>query len=194
MGIYVPDIGWVILTYQCPLQPFFFQNVIQWVPLPSPLSRLLLLQSKFPRFYFFFLLYPFWEDCNINFPSPISNLLFSPRLPTFGLKNSSYNSRSRSDGKSPPGPAFASDWGSGISSNTYDQQTFNGAYSANEHPMQKPDDYKIKRYPSPTSGYPSPTSGVALNIIQYHKDNFVRSEDHMIGNIPRRADSQSSHI
>ncbi|CAO3685903.1 unnamed protein product [Umbelopsis ramanniana] len=102
-------------------------------------------------------------------------------------KNSSHNSRSRSDGKSPPGPAFASDWGSGISSNTYDQQTFNGAYSANEHPMQKSDDYKIKRYPSPTSG-------VALNIIQYHKDNFVRSDEHMIGNIPRRADSQSSHI
>lgn len=110
----------------------------------------------------------------------------NPRLPTFGLKNSSYN-RSRGDNKSPPGQPYASDWGSGISTNTYDQQTFNGAYTPSEHPSQKSDDYNIKRYPSPTSG-------VALNIIQYHKDNFVRSEEHMIGNIPRRADSQSSHI
>jgi hypothetical protein len=108
----------------------------------------------------------------------------SPRLPTFGLKNSSHN---QSNGTiKTPTPAFGSDWGSGMSSSTYDQQNISGIYTAGEHPMQPPDSYQAKRYQSPTTN-------VALNIIQYHKDNFIRSEERMIGNIPRRADSRSSH-
>ncbi|KAH8554519.1 hypothetical protein BGW37DRAFT_480043 [Umbelopsis sp. PMI_123] len=108
----------------------------------------------------------------------------NPRLPTFGLKNSSHN---QSNGTiKTPTPAFGSDWGSGMSSSTYDQQNISGIYTAGEHPMQPPDSYQAKRYQSPTTN-------VALNIIQYHKDNFIRSEERMIGNIPRRADSRSSH-
>ncbi|GAB5586018.1 hypothetical protein Unana1_00918 [Umbelopsis nana] len=110
----------------------------------------------------------------------------NPRLPTFGLKNSSAN-KSVSDSGARPGPGNGSDWGSGISSNTYDQQNMHGIYSTTTGELQMP---KIKTY----NQQPPTRTDIALNVIQYHKDNFVRNEEHMIGNIPRRADSQSSHI
>jgi len=114
---------------------------------------------------------------------------FSPRLPTFGLRNSSAN-KSGSNSKSPPDRPYGSDWGSGISTNTYDQHNIHSVYSSNAGEQQHPTDTpKFKSY-----NQPQLNSGIALNIIQYHKDNFVRNEERMIGNIPRRNDSQSSHI
>jgi hypothetical protein len=77
-------------------------------------------------------------------------------------------------------------WNSGISSSTFDQQNIQSMYSSNiDQPQQIPEQSEPEHAKAPP--------GLALNIIQYHKDNFVRTEEYMIGDIPRRANSEKSY-
>ncbi|KAM3586790.1 hypothetical protein VKS41_001847 [Umbelopsis sp. WA50703] len=108
----------------------------------------------------------------------------NPRLPSLGFK--SYGTKgSLTDNKSFP-QGSTRGWNSGISSSTFDQQNIQSMYSSNiDQPQQIPEQSEPEHAKAPP--------GLALNIIQYHKDNFVRTEEYMIGDIPRRANSEKSY-